>query len=254
MKFFSKQLLYCSLCLLLSSSVRAADYCGQPVPHDIAHEGYKEPVKNPFADPGAGSSSNQGMQGGQNTLSGQVIYIPPGSAIPLYLDRGISSSMTRLGDIAYAHIINGERYGIPAGSIAELVILMVEPAGRSFGRPGRIQIGANRILLPNGNSIWIKGLIVDQAGNPSLQNQKRFSRFTNTAGKVALGAGVGAASGVAIGAAANGNLGTGALVGTAIGAVIGGIWAATQKGQDVMLPSGMPVVLSVNQGTQAYVQ
>jgi hypothetical protein len=245
---------FISLSLCGNLSLYASDYCGQPVPQDIASEGFKRTdggsVEHPFGDPG---STWSGSSSSQNQLSGRIIFVPPGATIPLYLDRPLGSSLNRMGDTAYAYVADGSTYGIPSGTVAELVILMVEPASRGFAKPGRMQIGVNRLILQNGQSVWMRGLVVDNKGDSRLQSQRRGARVINTAGKIALGAGVGAASGALAGAAiGNGNTGTGAIIGTAIGAVVGGIWAATVKGKDVFLPQGMTVLLTVKEGTQAY--
>lgn len=252
-KIFSLSFIF-QICFLLLSfgvpQVFASDYCGQPVPQDIANEGFnqkeEEFVKDAFSDPSQKSNDQSSP-----SLSGSVVYIPPGATIPITLDRAIGSGFSKTGGIAYARMDN-QMFGIPPGTIAELVIVMVEPSARFFGRPGRIQIASNRLIMPNGRSVWLKGLIVDRLGQSKLSGQSGGKRFINNFGKVALGAGVGAASGLGIGAASNGKLGTATLVGSAIGAVVGGIWAAATKGQDVTLPQGMPVSLSVVEGAQAY--
>jgi hypothetical protein len=246
-------LCFCTLLQANSLLLFAADYCGQPVPHDIAHEGYKQPtssfVDNAFSDPDGAQMNEQPSQN-QQALSGEAIYIPPGSSIPITLDRPIGSNISHVGETAYAYV-SGNNYGIPSGTIAELVILMVEPAARGFSRPGKIQIGANRLILPNNQSVWLRGLIVDSRGKDKLVGQSGGSRVGRSLGKAALGAGLGAASGAGVGAIAKGNLAPAIWLGTAIGFVIGGIWAATAKGKEVTLPSGMQVFLSVSQGAQS---
>ncbi|MDX1921107.1 MAG: hypothetical protein SFU25_10280 [Candidatus Caenarcaniphilales bacterium] len=233
----------------LAHSCHASDYCGQPVPFDIANEGYEQNkgfAKDAFFDPGEKSKDQS-----TPTLSGNVVYIPPGATIPITLDRPIGSGFSKVGSIAYARM-DSQMFGIPPGTIAELSVIMVEPSARFFGRPGRIQIASNRLIMPNGRSVWLRGLVVDRIGQSKLSGSTGGKRFAKSVSKVALGAGVGAASGLGIGAAADGRLGTATLVGAAIGAVIGGIWAAATKGQDVTLPQGMPVSLSVVEGAQAY--
>ena len=238
---------------LLNGFVFASDYCGQPVPHDIAQPGYNKMIDNAFADPK--SSSGGGFSGGNNqempSLQGQVVYVPPGAALPIFLDRPLGSGFSRIGEISYAYV-QGTGFGIPQGTVAEITVLMVEPAGRGFARAGRLQLSANRLILPNGQSIWLKGLVVNAQGQTALKGQSTGSRVWHSVGKIALGAGIGAASGAGIGYGANGNVGTGAIIGTVVGTVIGGVWAGATKGQDVLLPSGTQFYLSVTEGTQAY--
>ncbi len=247
-----------TICLLvlinLNFQCLASDYCGQPIPKDISTEGYEKPDK-PFADPSeymenSGNNHNSGnnQNQGQN-LSGHLIYIPPGSSMPLYLDRPVSSGFSHIGETFYGRV-EGMSFGLPSGTMAELNILMVEASSRFFGKPGRLQIGVNRLILPNGQSVWLKGLVIDNKGQNQMAGQTKGKRFINAAGKVALGSGIGAASGAGIAAISKGNIGTGAIAGTIIGVVIGGIWAATQKGQDVMLPIGSNLLISVTEGTQ----
>ncbi|MDJ0625391.1 MAG: hypothetical protein QNJ31_03385 [Candidatus Caenarcaniphilales bacterium] len=232
------------------------DYCGQPIPHDVAQEGFSKGTKHnspnpeftndPFADP---QDDSQLPQPG-SALSGNVVYIPPGASIPLVLDRTISSGNSKVGDVAYAYV-DGYSLGLPQGTIAELVVIMVEPASRGFAKAGRIQIASNRLILPDKQSVWIRGLVVDRLGDSELGGEKRGRRALNSFGKIALGAGAGAVSGLTIGAVADARLGAATLVGTAIGAVAGGIWAAATKGKEVTLQQGMPVRLQVTEGAQA---
>ncbi len=247
------------ICFLILSNLAfqslASDYCGQPIPRDISTEGYGKGPEKPFADPseymeGGGSNNNSHSNNNQSpNLSGHVIYIPPGSSMPLYLDRPISSGFSHIGETFYARV-DGMTFGLPPGTMAELNILMVEGSSRFFGKPGRLQIGVNRLILPNGQSIWLKGLVVDNKGQNQLAGQTKGKRFINAAGKVALGSGIGAASGAGIASISKGNIGTGVVAGALIGVVIGGIWAATQKGQDVMLPTGSNLLITVTEGTQ----
>lgn len=236
---------------LLASTAFASDYCGQPVPYDIAQPGYNRMIDNAFADPAANHQSFNSQPTQIPSLQGQAIYVPPGASLPIFLDRPIGSGFSRVGEIAYAHI-QGLGFGIPQGTVAELTVLMSERANRGFAQAGRLQLGANRLILPTGQSIWLKGLVVDAQGRGALRGQTTGSRIGHSFGKVALGAGIGAASGAGIAYGANGQAGTGAVIGTVIGTVIGGIWAATTKGQDVLLPAGTQFYLNIVEGTQAY--
>ncbi|MDX1917935.1 MAG: hypothetical protein SFT81_02165 [Candidatus Caenarcaniphilales bacterium] len=184
-------------------------------------------------------------------LVAQAIYIPPGATIPMYLDRPFSSGFSHVGDIGYARIANAASFGIPTGSIAELVVLMVEPARRGFARPGRIQIGSNRLILPDGQSVYLRGLVINALGSSYLKRASGSQRFAQAVGKAALGAGVGALVGLITGAISGGTLGSATLVGAVAGVVVGGVWAAFSKGKDIELPSGLPVMLLVSDGAQA---
>jgi hypothetical protein len=241
-----------SLCLL---EVKSADYCGQPIPRDLAEEGYESKVEKPFADPMEGNSSSKEKDTGnsgsysQPPLRGQAVYIPPGASIPVYLDRAVGSGFSKVGEVAYGRV-DGSNFGLPSGSIAEMVVLMVEPAKRGFAKPGRIQIGANRIILPNGQSVWLRGLVTNQKGDSKLSAQTGSKRAWNSAGKIALGSGAGALAGLGVGAISKGNLGTATLAGAGIGLVAGGIWAALVKGEEITVPAGVPLMLNVSEGAQ----
>lgn len=246
-KFFAKVFLVVAFLNLTSFSSFSADYCGQPIPRDMAHEGYEKAPDNPFADPGQNNGGSNNSQDKQ--LSGQVVYIPPGTSIPMSLDRPLGSGFSHMGDVAYGRI-DGLMFGIPYGSVAELTVMMIEPASRVFGRPGRIQIGANRLILPNGQSVWMRGIVVDRLGENKLKGETGGRRTLKAVGKVALGSGIGAASGAGIAAISKGNAGTGAIAGTVIGVVIGGVWAAFSKGEEITLPTGKAVLLNVTDGAQ----
>jgi hypothetical protein len=241
-------LLFLTLFFLAPTTSFASDYCGQTVPHDIAKEGFSdgegEFSEGAFSDPGAKTEEEA------PAFSGQVIYIPPGAVIPVTLDRALGSNFSKPGSIAYGQV-DGRVPGIPEGTVAELVVSMTEPSAKFFGKPGRIQIMSNRLILPGGRSVWMKGVVVDRAGKQEITAQKNGTRVKKALKKAAIGGGAGALGGAAIGAIAGSSIGGGALAGAAIGVVVGGIWAALSKGQDVVLPQGLPVSLQVAQGAQA---
>lgn len=240
--------IFLSLIILLmgvfNSPIEANDYCGHPIPQDIARQSSGKPPDNPFADPYAQSSRGQQDQ----PLMGQVVYIPRGASLPVRLDRPVGSGISRVGDILYGRVEGGV-FGIPPGSVAEMNVMMIEPASRMFARPGRIQIGANRLILPNGQSVWLRGIVIDRLGENQLKGESGGRRALKAAGKMALGAGLGTAAGAGIGAIADGKMGAAIATGAVIGVVIGGVWAALSKGQEITLPGGMPVLLNVTDGT-----
>ena len=218
---------------------------------NIAQPGYqKKMVPNAFADPSTQPLDSKINKQGPS-LKGQVVYIPPGATIKVKLDRGVGSSFSRTGEILYAHI-NQSSFNLPADTVAEITVLMTQPARRGFARAGKIQLVCNRLILPNGKSIWLKALVTNQAGLPKFSGQSQYGRLGNSLGKVALGVGSGAIGGLITGAAAEGNLGIGTTIGAAIGAAFGGIWAAASKGKNITLTANSSVYLLVTEGAQSY--
>jgi hypothetical protein len=212
------------------------------------YSGYNRPklAPTPFADP-----LNPPRQG-ETYLRGRLVSIPPGSTIPVVLDRAFGSEFSRLGEIGYARIPSTGSYGLPPGTLAEIVVIMVQPAKRWFNKSGKLQLSVNRFILPNGQSIWARGLVVDEAGLASLQGGSTAARIGGSLAKAALGSGIGAASGAGVSALSDGEAGVGAIVGAVTGAAIGGIWAASTKGRNVIIPAGKRVIVYVREGTQAY--
>lgn len=257
--FSCKSLLKCFLILSLvinpfPNFACSGDYCGQPIFQDLANEGYERdiPDKFKFKDPSTFDTTNAfGHPEPGSGFKGLTLSIPPASEVPIILGQNISSATARPGDVAYAYV-DMNQFNIPRGTMVELTILMAETGTKPFSRPGKLQIGANRLILPNKSSVWLKGLVLDRMKDSEFRSYGTGGRIVRTIGRVAIGTGVGAVAGLSAGAIFDKDKGTSTIVGTVIGAVVGGVWAAVSSGKDVVIPAGLPVSLSVAEGAIGY--
>ncbi|MFN5539519.1 MAG: hypothetical protein ACK481_05615 [Candidatus Melainabacteria bacterium] len=231
-----------NLCLASLS----ADYCAAPIDYDFGQSDPIEFIDGAFDDP----KDNQPKS--QDKVSGMNMRIVPGARIPMTLDRALGSGFSRMGEIAYGRLMANQAMGIPQGTIAEIVVMNSIPGERPFAKPGQIQLGVNRLILPSGESIWLGNASVSNMAGQSVMSGAQKNRFGGnkrlwgSIGKVALGSGAGALAGLAIGAAGKAqNMGGAGLAGAGIGLLIGGFWAASSKGQDITLQTGTPINLSV---------
>lgn len=232
------------LSVISAGSVFSADYASQ----DLQSSPYS-------SNQDANDPANK-YSGDQTVLSGQVISIPAGTTARGSIDRGLSSSSTRVGERGFL-TLNQNTNGIPAGSKVEFTVSQVSPAKRGFDNPGELQLKAIRIIYPNGESANLSGeaYIVEDTSSTILSGNTKGKRVAAAAGKTAVGAGIGALGGLLGSRIGSGGRSTGKSValGTAIGAGIGLAGAGISKGKDVEINSGDKLFLKFNRRSQVNV-
>lgn len=146
------------------------------------------------------------------------LYVPTGSAIHARLSSSdINTKNAQAGQPFTMHIVPpypGGHSGLAGGTVYGHII-SARSAGQ--GRKAQLQLGFDRLVLPNGESTPLSGKITSIA-----------SKSDNTTARKALGAGAGAAVGSqTIGRLLGGTLGS--VVGIAGGAAGGYLYAKNNR-------------------------
>lgn len=182
------------------------------------------------------------------TLKGEVIRVEAGTYASAGIDRSISSSEARVGDVGFVVLhsdmdtLDGT---IPAGSKIEYVVDYARPARRGFSAPGELRLKAVRANLPDGSKADIDGgyLVMNSKDNDTmLKGNTAAERAQKTALHTGVGAGTGGLWG-AIGSIGSGSTGASTAIGAGVGAGIGLITAGFSKGKEVSISAGQRLYL-----------
>ena len=232
----------------------------------LAHGGYQEPI-----DPGnsydevlqgqgqgqdGSRNSYQGIGTGSRPLRGKVVVAPAGSRFEASLISTLSSGINRVGDIVTASVssplIIGSDVIIPGGSQVIGQVVNAIPAARFMaGSGGVLEIRFTSIQTPDGQRYPLSASV--DTSQFKLQAETGGSRLAKGVGKTAVGAGLGAVLGTALGAIAGGMPGRGAWSGAAIGGGLGALGALASKGSELILQSGTPLPVALDQSLQVVV-
>jgi hypothetical protein len=161
------------------------------------------------------------------------VTVPAGTALEVELLETVSSATSQPGDSVSARV-SGSVYedgvaAIPAGSRVRGVVSDAQGL-RRVGGQARLAVEFNELVLPSGESVPIQAAY-SQVGK-------------SESGKDAATIGGGAAVGGILGHKIKGNR-RGTVVGAILGAAAGTAIASKTKGQEVTLPSGTVLTLSL---------
>lgn len=158
----------------------------------------------------------------------QELRLDPGTRILVRLEQSVSSRTARREDRIDASIARPVRVGdalaLPAGTRVRALVRDVEPAERP-SKGGRLDLDVDAVYVGD-ERLDIRSRVVSLGGEPEDQTARR--------------AGIGAAVGGILGAILGGK--QGAIVGILVG---GGGAVAASKGEDVDLPAGTVVTISL---------
>lgn len=204
---------------------------------------------NTVANNNQNTNSNNG-----DALQGYVATIPENTQFSATLQNAINSETAKAGDqvkltldMPIATATN--QIAIPSGTTIIGEIAEVEAAGR-LENNAMVQLRFNEFVLSNGERIPMKASIATEANDGTIHGGNATGSAGKVAGKTAIGAGLGAALGTAMGPLSGGKVGKGAIYGTAIGAGLGALTGLSSKGNEVEIPSGQSLVLSLDETLQ----
>ncbi len=182
----------------------------------------------------------------QVVLKGNIATIQENSVIPTILETPISSELAKVGDTVIVRVSENVSTSqgtvlIPAGSKIIGTISLVEPA-KYANRNASMNITFNTLQLTNGQTFPLQASVATETG--MIQAGSMKSTLGRGLLKTAGGAGAGAVLGTALGAI-TGKTGKGAIYGTAIGGGLGALGAILQQGGAIILPSGEPLFIKL---------
>ena len=222
----------------------------------VLSQGYQQPIAPDDSYDRAIENRGPGIGTAQRPLRGKVIVAPAGSRFEATLVSTISSGISRVGDIVTATVstplVIGSDVVIPGGSQVIGQVVNAIPARRfRAGAGGVLEIRFTAIQTPDGQRYPLSASV--DTTQFKLQAETGGSRVAKGVGKAAVGAGLGAALGTAIGAIAGGMPGRGAWSGAAIGGGAGALTALASKGAELVLDSGTPLPVLLDQALQVIV-
>ena len=194
-------------------------------------------------------------------LAGRVVVVGAGTQFQAALRNILDSGSTQVGEPVEASLSSPVYSGgvevIPAGSrVLGSVTNVVSSRRFRFGANGRIDIRFNSVETPDGRRFPLSASVNDT--QIKLVGGSTAGRVGKGALTTAVGAGSGAALGTAlgaiVGATSNGQVGRatgmGAVFGTAIGGGLGLVGAGVRKGSEVMIKSGTPLPIQLDESMQ----
>lgn len=185
-----------------------------------------------------------------NTLKGNVVMVPAGTAVKAALTTPISSEYTTTGQ-AVNLALNSDFYYdgkliAPAGSTVYGTVIESSKAKRGSVN-GKLCVRFNQIFTPYGTQIPISAVIKTDDMSGVLQGGTKIDVAKEYGKDVAAGSAAGALSGLVFGALSGGNVGKGAALGTAVGAGGGLAKSVWDKGNDVEIPAGALIDIVLTQ-------
>jgi hypothetical protein len=195
------------------------------------------------------------------SLSGRVAVVGAGTQFQATLRNSLDSGSTQVGEPVEATLssplyANGQEV-VPAGSKVTGSVTNVISARRfRFGANGKIDIKFNSVETPDGRrfplSASVNGSEIRLTGGTTAGRVGKGLLTTGigAGGGAALGTGLGAI----VGAMSHGQVGRatgmGAVFGTAIGGGVGLVGAGVRKGSEVIIKSGTPLPVQLDESMQ----
>lgn len=183
-------------------------------------------------------------------LYGSVVQIPSGTSFEVAFDSGISSGSLETNDRLTVRLVEDLAYNgqivAPAGSLVYGSTQEAKNAGYAYGA-GSLALNFNQILTPDGNMLQIStGTIIVKAKSERAAKMSR-DVLVGALGSMLVGAAFTALSG-------SNNWGRNMAIYGGIGALGGGIHGAMQRGDDVQIPDGtiLKVTLTDNLRAEPY--
>ncbi len=167
----------------------------------------------------------------------QTTVIPRYTVIPVVLDNGLNSAVSKVGDVFYSHCAGTDCGGFPVGTqFKGKVTGVVRASGTT---PGQIDVQFTHAILPGGTVVPISGLLSSLNSNAVVtdpQTGRLTARTTSRNDRnkfIAYGAG----AGILIGVLSRSNILKGALIGAAAGWLAGALQRGKPAG-NVDVPPG----------------
>lgn len=177
------------------------------------------------------------------TLYGSVVKVPAGTKFEVTFDSGISSGSMAKNDRLTVRLTEDLRHNgqlvAPAGSLVYGTATDAKNAGYAYGS-GAIELNFNEILMPDGNMLAIstKKIILKA-------DSKRAAKMTRD---IALGTLGSLLLGAAFTAMGGGNdWGRNMLIYGGIGALGGGLHGAMQRGEEISIPDGTTITVTLTE-------
>ena len=192
----------------------------------------------------------QPMYPQNNTLQGNVTMVPAGTTMNVSLTSELSSETAIQGQPVTMALHNDFYYNnkliAPAGSTVYGTVIEVSKA-KHGSMNGKLCVRFNQIYTPQGTQIPISAVIKTSDSTGVLVGGTKMDVTKEYAKDLAIGSAAGAVSGVVFGALAGGSVGRGAALGTAVGAGGGLVKSVWDKGNDVVIPAGASIDISLTQ-------
>lgn len=176
-------------------------------------------------------------------LHGSVVKIPSGTKFDVTFDSGVSSGSMAKNDRLTVRLTNDLTYNgqliVPAGSLVYGSATDANNAGYAYGS-GSIAINFNEILTPDGNMLQIK--------TKNIVMSAKSQRAVKMTRDVVLGALGSMLLGAAFTALGGGNdWGRNMLIYGGVGALGGGIHGAMQRGEEIQIPDGTTIQVTLTE-------
>lgn len=194
---------------------------------------------------------NQNYSPNYNTpvLKGTVTTVPVGTSFEIITNQAVNTKKNHVGEFFSATLNQPVSVGsdivIPAGSEIFGQITYSEDAGR-VGRNANMEIKFTSIKPLYGPKVSMTGKIVTKDGTGVLRGGSVKNQLVRNAASIAVTTAGGVAAGTGIGAMAGG-AGTGAVIGSAIGGVVGLGYIIARKGNEVNVPIGTKMFVTLEQ-------
>lgn len=179
----------------------------------------------------------------KNVLYGSVVKVPSGTRFDVTFDSGVSSGSMEKNDLLTVRLTEDLRYNgqliAPAGSLVYGTTADAKNAGYAYGS-GTIILNFNQILTPNGNMLQIttKNIVMKAKSERALKMTRDVA--LGALGSLLLGAAFTAMGG-------GGDWGKNMLIYGGIGALGGGLHGAMQRGEEVSIPDGTTINVTLTE-------
>jgi hypothetical protein len=167
-----------------------------------------------------------------------VSMIDKGTVIPVRLESELGSNMSRPGDKFYVSLRNesGEYAGLPIGTRIEGRVIAAK--AQSGSDPGMLELGFDRIILPDGRSRSIDGSLIGLDNKSIVRNDNGlYAARPDKRDDRIVYAGYGAGAGLLLGVLGKKPI-EGALIGGALGYLLGQVQRDQRKPNNVYLKPG----------------
>lgn len=184
-----------------------------------------------------------------NKLYGSVVQVPSGTSFDVTFDSGISSGSLEKNDRLTVRLTHDLTYNgqivAPSGSLVYGTAENAENAGYAYGS-GSLALNFNQILTPNGEMLPIttRTIIVKAKSERAVKMSRDI--LVGALGSMLVGAAFTALGG-------SHDWGKSMAIYGGIGALGGGIHGAMQRGNDVQIPDGTTIKVTLTDTLNAQV-
>lgn len=202
---------------------------------------YDESTNQAIEQPNSRQNIKLEQYPSNDKLYGSVVHIPAGVSFDVTFDSGISSGSTAKNDrltvrLAEDIIYNGYLIA-PAGSLVYGMASDATSAGYAYGSAA-IELNFSQIMTPVGTLINISAKPIVLKSNSARAAKVTRDVVVGALGSLLIGAAFTALSG-------SNNWGRNMAIYGGIGALGGGIHAATQRGEEIQIPDGTTVKVTL---------